>query len=58
MNTDDLREILDAIDERLFVFFDVGAFEIESEIDKLKMLSEKATAELDKLESEIEREKK
>ena len=50
MNTDALREILDAIDERLFVFFNIGAFEIESEIDKLKMLSEKAIEELDKLE--------
>jgi len=50
MNTDELREIIDAIDAHLTIFFDVGAFEIEAEIDKMKMLSEKAIEELDKLE--------
>ena len=54
MNTDDLREIIDAIDVHLTIFFDVGAFAIEAEIDKLKMLSEKALKELDKLEGKNE----
>jgi len=54
MNTDDLREIIDAIDAHLTIFFDVGAFAIEAEIDKLKMLSEKALKELDKLEGKNE----